>query len=667
MQRVRSFLPALILALVAAIPVLPAALRGEVLGPWNVIRALMGQSATTSGRIFDGLQADACLQFAPWRSLVLESWAHGHVPFWNPYVLAGTPLMANSQSGALYPPHILLGLLHAPLGPSILLLAWFHLFLAGSGVSGLAQRLGASPFGGILAGAAFASSAFMFAWLGLASVPSTVAWIPWVLLGVIDAAENRPRAGIRLALSAAMMLLAGHLQFATYGMIAAVILMAGQAIASRRLVPLGKSVLCLAIGVMIAAPQVLPVIAFSKFSHRRNSPTAEGYAAYAKTAIQPFEFKGLLIPRLLGNPDQPWDSPVPGVPDTPELLTKPGGNWAESAAMGIGILALISLVFVRFDPRKRAASWSVVAIGVAGGLLAIGSIFTWLMYSYFPGWSSTGSPGRAGVLFSLAACTLAGLALREGEARTSPMFRIKLALIAFAAFAHFGFEMVLPPTGPLPDPVSAPTSGGRVAVIQGPWQTFGLPSSGTPFPPNVLTLSRIPTLGGYDSLIHRDTVDLLREIDGSDPAPGANGNMMFVKPSADAARLADAGVTEVLADGAPPQTLDSGFYWQSDVGRGNTAIRSTSGIEIDAPGAKELVVKERWMPGWSATADGKPAEIQANGPWIKVLSGGHVVLSYVAPGYALGWLIALIGTAFLLGLEFTQRHFSSQNRIDLIE
>ncbi|MFX9069623.1 hypothetical protein ABTN30_20170, partial [Acinetobacter baumannii] len=81
----------------------------------------------------DVLQADGVLQFYVWRDMVFDAWGKGQIPAWNSYQLAGTPLLANSQSAAFYPPHILMGLLHVPTAMAMTLLAWFHLFWAGLG------------------------------------------------------------------------------------------------------------------------------------------------------------------------------------------------------------------------------------------------------------------------------------------------------------------------------------------------------------------------------------------------------------------------------------------------------------------------------------------------------------------------------------------------------
>jgi hypothetical protein len=156
-------------------------LLGKALGPFDQIRAMAPWNGPAPEQPWDVLQADGVLQFYPWRDLVLQAWGSGTMPFWNPYELAGYPLLANSQSAALYPPHILFGILHVPTPVAITLLAWFHLAWAGLGAYFLARKIGASQTGGLVAGLSFSLSPFMVAWTGLPSVPSTVSWIPWIV------------------------------------------------------------------------------------------------------------------------------------------------------------------------------------------------------------------------------------------------------------------------------------------------------------------------------------------------------------------------------------------------------------------------------------------------------------------------------------------------------
>src|SRR5579885_2956341 len=255
MTWLRTRWPVLFLALAPLLPLWRAVFLGEAIGPWDHIRSMAPWNGPAPQTPWDVLQADGVLQFAPWRSLVFDSWAHGKPPFWNPYELMGTPLLANSQSAGFYPPHILMGLLHVPLYPAMTFLAWLHLFIAGLGVYVLVRRLGGTKTGGAIAGASFSLSAFMVSWTALPSVISTVAWIPWVLACVLAIYQTNVFWGMAkepffkseqlsvaqavaetetlrrshnrwtcaLIACIAMMTLAGHLQFLAFGLFSALL------------------------------------------------------------------------------------------------------------------------------------------------------------------------------------------------------------------------------------------------------------------------------------------------------------------------------------------------------------------------------------------------------------------------------------------------------------
>src|SRR5262245_20619299 len=108
----RKLWPILLFLLLPLIPLHRAVFLGETIGPFDQIRQMAPWNGPAPGEPWDVLAADGVLQFYPWRKLVLESWGRHEMPFWNPYELAGTPLLANSQSAGFYPPHIMLGMLH---------------------------------------------------------------------------------------------------------------------------------------------------------------------------------------------------------------------------------------------------------------------------------------------------------------------------------------------------------------------------------------------------------------------------------------------------------------------------------------------------------------------------------------------------------------------------
>ncbi len=605
----RAWLP-LTLALIAAIPLWRCLFLGETLGAFDQIRQMAPWNGPKPSQPWDVLQADGVLQFYVWRDLVLDSWRHFQAPLWNPYVFGGAPLLANSQSGGFYPPHILLGVLGVPTAIAVGLLAWFHLFVASLGVANLVMRL--SPegknreVGAIVAGASFALSPFLLGWLTLASVPSTVAWIPWLLLAILRAFNSADRSLWACALTTTMIVLAGHLQFVAYGLLAALIVVLWRLGETRRpKVALGVG-LAIALGIGAAMPQLAPVLSFSKYSHRRNVPTEEGFAAYNAGAIQPYELVGLVFPTLTG---LPTDGIVAGDQTLPAYwpaFVKRGGNFAEGA-LGIGALIFGALFLLR--RRSLPAVGPMAGVGILGLLLCLGGPVARLFYFGFPGWSSTGSPGRACILLVLAATVVAGVAIAdrsekdEGVGKWFPVAGIGIVALLSVYFVRFGASG-LAPWIPGASPELVPTIVGNVnlgfALIAallagialwrvpkaGPWlPALGLVGSllmlplvrTTPrentdltipakpgtliafvndpwdlltaapalVPPNIAALTRVKDFGGYDSLIHRDVVERLREVDGQDPATPANGNMLFVKPTANPALLADKGVSEV--------------------------------------------------------------------------------------------------------------------------
>lgn len=470
---------------------------GEAIGPFDHIRQFAPWNGPKPKDAWDVLQADGVLQFYVWRDLVFEAWRNGQVPFWNPYELAGTPLMANSQSAALYPPHILMGILHVPTALAITLLAWFHLFWAGLGTSKLVRALGGTEVGGVVAGASFALSPFMLSWTALSSVITTVCWIPWLLFMVcrirtrnpmrqfsseldkveVDDQDARTKVAQSfqtkpfyrykeigfLGLVIALLFLGGHLQFAAYGVGAMLLFVLfewtvelkdrksiispsgmelGGVVQRVSVLNDGLSVLiACCLGFAIAAPQLLPVLKHSADSHRRNVASEAGYESYIASAIKPFEFANLVTTKALGDPRSAVEvGNGLSVAEYWPPMAKPGANFAESAVtIGPLVLGLLFLV-----PWRERRTWPMAAIGVLALLLAMGTILNKALYFGLPGWSSTGSPGRIIVLFVMAACVLAGLAVPKGAVEKRRFGSAVLGIVVTSILATLLFPSIAP-------------------------------------------------------------------------------------------------------------------------------------------------------------------------------------------------------------------------------
>ncbi|MBS1717812.1 MAG: hypothetical protein JSS72_08790 [Armatimonadetes bacterium] len=628
--------PWLLLLILPLIPLGKPLLTGQAAGPFDQLRATAPWNAPVPETPWDILQADAVLQFFGWRDMVFKAWGSGHMPYWNPYEFCGTPLLANSQSGGFYPPHILVGILHLPTAFAITLLAYLHLAIAGLGAYALSRRLGAPREGAALAGVTFALSPFFILWAGLASVISTLAWLPWCLYfldHLLDPESPRkPRfCAVALGLCLTMMILAGHLQFVFYGFLALGIWGVVRAVQTPHAKRIALALLALVAGGLLAMPQLGPVLAYGSQSHRRNTPTGEGYQAYVASALKPYELSLLTTPMFNGNPRERLDPGSAQFSNYWVPAVKSGANLAESAiTIGPLVAALLLLC-----PWRNRRVWPAAAIGLVALLLALGTPLNALFYFWIPGWSSTGSPARIEALFVLMAAVLAGVAMarlpdlaskkylpllplllpilsiallrtvtganeslttlisRTGIQQAGPAFVFAALGAAALYFAVKGKAWIAPAvaaataavwsaslllTGSPLAPVQGPPNGERVGIVNKEWRLDAVPHS--LLAPNLAAQSGIHEIAGYDSLISKDTVSFLKSVgEGFDPAPALNGNMMFLKPRFNVPKLQQSGVKTVWSlqeiEGLGKPTRDPrGFFVYNIGGPGRAVLES---------------------------------------------------------------------------------------------
>lgn len=712
----------LFLALAPGVIFAPALLSGKTIGPFDQMSGMVpGQSTQNTERSWDILQADGALQFYGWRDLVFEAHRTGKAPFWNPYQLAGTPLLANGQSAPYYPLHVLFGKLGFPTSPAIVLLAWIHLAIAGLGLFTLTRRLGAGVEGALLGGFCLALSPFAISWSALASVMTACCWIPVLLAAQLSLIQKPSWRTVLATCGAATMLLtAGHLQFIFYGLFAWIIFaptaFITQSERPKPIFSLLTSILALVLAGFAALPQINPTLEFSKQSHRKTAASEEGYAAYEASAIKPWELLGTLTPAFMGQPGKAdADDVEQRIPSTWNMYVKPGGNYAESA-IWLGVPVVLGLCML-----GRRQNWKqlspVIAVGFTGLLLALGSPLTKLLYFGIPGFASTGSPGRAAILFVIGACALAAIAIPNSSDQADPKSKalpyfgllaaalltilastqlgtlkgwieidlapiiarrttealplLVIALLAAAGawylWAKKGWLAVgtvcaliaqlvsvqtqILPFSKAPSPFIKSDVNTRVAFINQGWDFFSPPLSGV-MPPNFATILRMQDIGGYDSLLAMSTVDLLRDINGEDPAPPTNGNMMFLKRGILADKLSEAGVTKAFSKLAVEQLTqtdqigDVRVYDIAGPGIITPATAkitnlSTEGFIVENAPGDNVTVRFRNLPGF--TLNSKPMEGSPS-LWITTTKNAKTLnFKYIPPGFLpWPWLPALI-------------------------
>ncbi|GBC97281.1 hypothetical protein HRbin16_03102 [bacterium HR16] len=438
-------LAGLILALLVWLFLFPVLTGGRVWLPTRLLFHVYPYRAlsTETPPPWNPLMWDGAAQFGVWRLYTAKMWREGWLPLWNPHQGMGYPLYANSQSAIFYPPNALFAWLQEQ---AFGWLAGWHLWWAGMGTWLLMRRQAGMGFASALVGAiAFTFSLWMVTWQYLPSVPATASWLPWVVLTAARwAAQPTLRRATWWGATMGFCLLAGHLQIAFYVLGAGVLVVVclaflcrgnlspnpsptgrgkqgvlpslvgkggkGAGLTTDNLSPVSPParrgviaasfVFAFVLALALSAPQVLPAVEMSRFSHRRAPATAEGYSAYVGSAMPLAHLVTLFLPDFFGHP---------GVArtDAPDVSTYWGkGNAAEFACF-VGVPALLLAALGLFS---RRSAWRLYALllAVLAMLLALGTPLNALLYFGVPGFSGTGSPARVLVLWAFGVALLAG-------------------------------------------------------------------------------------------------------------------------------------------------------------------------------------------------------------------------------------------------------------------
>ena len=123
---------------------------------------------------------DLTTYFYPMRYSLFESLRSGNLPLWERHMAMGFPLLADFQSGALYPPHLFFLVL--PLFLAIRLIFVFHFLVAGVGAYCLCRNWHYPPYLSVVGALLFAFGGTIVSLTNLLNHFQTAVWLPWVIL-----------------------------------------------------------------------------------------------------------------------------------------------------------------------------------------------------------------------------------------------------------------------------------------------------------------------------------------------------------------------------------------------------------------------------------------------------------------------------------------------------
>jgi hypothetical protein len=369
--------------------------------------------------------ADIRALFVPWLSFARDSLREGNLPLWDPFHFAGYPFLSNPQVAFFYPPTWLAWLLPVRLAISLQLL--LHLWVMGGGMWLFLRQNGATQTGALAGALTFTFSGFTGARLlaGHAGLLATVAWLPWLLLGLQWAARARHwRAGVLAGMPLALAFLAGHTASLLYlGIIwfaFALHLLCQQ----RTVLVVRQLLLAGAFGAALSAVQLLPFGQLSLASTR-----ATGDFEFATNySLPPAHLITVLVPEYYGEPTRAgyWSVPV-----------------FEELTFYAGVTPLLLLPLAVRRPRRYLPLY--LALMVLGLWLAMGrySPLYQLAYDLLTPLRLARAPGRFALLFTFAAAALTGLTLSDWQRfhdapLASRLLRAAVAVAAVATAAALG-------------------------------------------------------------------------------------------------------------------------------------------------------------------------------------------------------------------------------------
>ncbi len=299
-----------------------------------------------------------------------EAMKQGRMPLVDQLRDGGQPHLGNPNTVALYPDNLLF--LVSPFFWAFNAHFWLHLLIAPFTFFWMCRAWGLRRDASWVAGVCYATSGFFLSTMNLYNLIGGVTWAPALVAGFLqlqgDRGEGDRRRGRAIAIAAlvwTLLLLAGDPMTSLIALG-----LAGSALLFRfgwRRLPWGSSVVALALGTLVAAPQVVEFLRILPLSFRGH----QGYSTSAAMAASwnPITVADWFIPFAFGQPDLTfWGQRFFGG-DPPLFYT-----------LYPGLLALI-LVFSSRRPlslRTRWA-WGMVGVGLFLSLGAHNPLVGWLL------------------------------------------------------------------------------------------------------------------------------------------------------------------------------------------------------------------------------------------------------------------------------------------------
>lgn len=356
----QNFVSISILLLLALLFFWRVPLQGRVLLPLDVLYTYEPWRSEVPGalgvRIRNPWLSDAIRFYYPLLSFVQSSWQRGEIPFWSPYTLTGTPVLAAGINQVLYPITLLL-LLLLPVAQAMSWSTIIHTFLGSLFCFLFIREMGAGHFGGLIGAISFMFGALVY-WMPALPTFQAIIWLPFLFWALERSLKRQswPWA-VAGGLILCLQILAGNVQMAYYSVTGLGLYAFYRSLLNWRVErnvraawgPLAFFLILVASGLGLGAVQLLPTVELLP------------YGARAEVDFEP-QFSWLILLRLL----------VPDILGT-DLDYNLAPGFAHELYLYFGLLPLLFLIAAAFSPYRH----------LAGGLIGLGAL-VWLVIFKVP-------------------------------------------------------------------------------------------------------------------------------------------------------------------------------------------------------------------------------------------------------------------------------------------
>jgi len=359
----------------------------------------------------NSLITDPVLQTYPWRKIAIDNIKNFEMPLWNPYSFSGQPLAANIQSSVFQPLNFLFFILPFKIAwaAQIYLSAIFAAVFTYFFLRSINLSKGASFFGAIIV----PFSSFFTSWMTWGTINIAASFLPLILFSVNKLSNKlTPRYFLTLTGAVAFVLLSGHLQTASYIIVATVLYIFFLSATSKSVKILFVCFAGLLLGMMIASVQILPTLEFASYSNRANDQVY--FPEKKDWFLPPQHLIQLIAPDYFGNPTKGnyW-----GV-----------WNYGEFTQY-IGIVPLIFALYALTKMNSKTVFFASLASFSI--LLALKNPISALPYNLHLPLVSSSQPSRILYLFTFSLAMLAAIGFDTYQKNTNKnKFKFTVLMIA---------------------------------------------------------------------------------------------------------------------------------------------------------------------------------------------------------------------------------------------